>query len=226
MNSILTSKWAKVVVFLLCLIPFDMLLWRAFHNGFAGFPDNMDFGPNPIEFITHATGDWTIRFLVITLAITPLRKILRQPQLIRFRRMLGLFAFFYACLHFSTWIGLDKFFAWSEMWKDVLKRRFITVGFAAFVLMVPLALTSTAGMIRRLGGRRWQLLHRAIYASAILGVIHYYWLVKSDVRKPLLYAILVGILLAWRLGVWLYGRGQSAAASSARRTEPSTAEGA
>lgn len=225
MNSILTSKWTKVVVFLVCLIPFDMLLWRAFHNGFAGFPDNMDFGPNPIEFITHATGDWTIRFLVITLAITPLRKVLRLPQLIRFRRMLGLFAFFYACLHFGTWIGLDKFFAWSEMWKDVLKRRFITVGFAAFVLMVPLALTSTASMIRRLGGRRWQLLHRAIYASAILGVIHYYWLVKSDVRKPLLYAMLVGMLLAWRLGVWLYGRGQSATASSPRRTEPSTAEG-
>jgi sulfoxide reductase heme-binding subunit YedZ len=185
----------------------------------------MDFGANPIEFITHATGDWTIRFLVITLAITPLRKILRLPQLIRFRRMLGLFAFFYACLHFSTWIGLDKFFDWSEMWKDVLKRRFITVGFTAFVLMIPLAITSTAGMIRRLGGKRWQLLHRAIYASAILGVIHYYWLVKSDVRKPLLYASLVGILLAWRFGTWLYGRGKTVTASSTS-AEPSTAEGA
>ena len=152
-NSILTSKWTKVVVFLVCLIPLGQLLWRAFHNGLAGFPDNMDFGANPIEFITHATGDWTLRFLVITLAITPLRKILRQPQLIRFRRMLGLFAFFYGCLHFGTWIGLDKFFAWSEMWKDVQKRRFITVGFAAFVLMIPLAVTSTAGMIRRLGGK-------------------------------------------------------------------------
>jgi sulfoxide reductase heme-binding subunit YedZ len=155
-NSILTSKGTKLVVFLACLIPFGQLLWRAFHNGLGGFPDNMDFGANPIEFITHATGDWTIRFLIITLAITPLRKILRQPQLIRFRRMLGLFAFFYGCLHFGTWIGLDKFFAWSEMWKDVQKRRFITVGFAAFVLMIPLAVTSTAGMIRRLGGRRWQ----------------------------------------------------------------------
>ena len=152
MNSILTSKWTKVVVFLACLIPCGQLLWRAFHNGLAGFPDSMDFGANPIEFITHATGDWTLRFLVITLAITPLRRILRQPQLIRFRRMLGLFAFFYGCLHFGTWIGLDKFFAWSEMWKDVQKRRFITVGFAAFVLMIPLAVTSTAGMIRRLGG--------------------------------------------------------------------------
>jgi methionine sulfoxide reductase heme-binding subunit len=225
-NSILTSKWTKVVVFLVCLFPFDVLLWRAFHNGLAGFPNNMDFGANPIEFITHATGDWTIRFLVVTLAITPLRKILRLPQLIRFRRMLGLFAFFYAFLHFSTWIGLDHFFAWSEMWKDVLKRRFITAGFSAFVLMIPLALTSTAGMIRRLGGKRWQLLHRAIYASAILGVIHYYWLVKSDERKPLLYGSLVAILLAYRLGAWIYGRGHGATASHATRAEPSTAEGA
>ena len=140
--------------------------------------------------------------------------------------MIGLFAFFYAFLHFSTWIGLDQFFAWSEMWKDVLKRRFITAGFTAFVLMIPLAITSTAGMIRRLGGKRWQMLHRAIYASAILGVIHYYWLVKSDERKPLLYASLVAILLAYRLGAWLYGRRHSATASSTPRTEPSTAEGA
>jgi methionine sulfoxide reductase heme-binding subunit len=223
-NSILTSKWTKVVVFLVCLMPFGHLLWRAFHKGLAGFPDNMDFGANPIEFITHATGDWTIRFLVITLAITPLRKILRQPQLIRFRRMLGLFAFFYGCLHFGTWIGLDKFFAWSEMWKDVQKRRFITVGFAAFVLLIPLALTSTAGMIRRLGGKRWQMLHRAIYLSAILGVIHYYWLVKSDVRKPLQYAAIVGLLLAYRLGTWIYGRAHRSAASGAARPEPSSAE--
>jgi methionine sulfoxide reductase heme-binding subunit len=223
-NSILTSKLTKVVVFLACLIPLGELLWRAFHSGLAGFPDNMDFGANPIEFITHATGDWTLRFLVITLAITPLRKISRLPQLIRFRRMLGLFAFFYGCLHFGTWIGLDKFFAWSEMWKDVQKRRFITMGFAAFVLMIPLAVTSTAGMIRRLGGKRWQMLHRAIYGSAVLGVIHYYWLVKSDVRKPMLYAVIVGVLLAYRLGTWLYGRGQRVAAGGGVRPEPSTAE--
>jgi sulfoxide reductase heme-binding subunit YedZ len=223
-NSILTSKWTKVVVFLVCLIPLGRLLWRAFHNGLAGFPDGMDFGANPIEFITHATGDWTLRFLVITLAITPLRRILRQPQLIRFRRMLGLFAFFYACLHFGTWIGLDKFFAWSEMWKDVQKRRFVTVGFAAFALMIPLAVTSTAGMIRRLGGRRWQMLHRAIYVSAILGVIHYYWLVKSDVRKPLLYAAIVGVLLVYRLGMWICGRARGAAAGGGARSESPTAE--
>jgi sulfoxide reductase heme-binding subunit YedZ len=223
-NSILTSKWTKVAVFLACLIPLGMLLWRAFHNGLAGFPDNMDFGANPIEFITHATGDWTIRFLVITLAVTPLRKIPGLRQLIRFRRMFGLFAFFYGCLHFGTWIGLDKFFAWGEMWKDVQKRRFITVGFAAFVLMIPLAITSTAGMIRRLGARRWQMLHRAIYASAVLGVIHYYWLVKSDERKPLQYAAMVGALLASRLGIWIYGRRQRGTSDKGAPTQASNAE--
>jgi sulfoxide reductase heme-binding subunit YedZ len=179
---------------------------------------------NPIEFVTHTTGDWTLRFLVITLAITPLRKILRLPQLIRFRRMFGLFAFFYVCLHFSTWIGLDKFFDWNEMWKDVLKRRFITVGFTGFVLLIPLAITSTAGWIRRLGGRRWQRLHRAIYLSAVLGVIHYYWLVKSDVRKPLEYASMVGILLAWRLGDWMYRRKQHSVKGRVGRKETAAAE--
>jgi sulfoxide reductase heme-binding subunit YedZ len=217
LNSILTSKWTKVVVFILCLVPLGMLVLRAVQGNLTA---------NPIEFITHATGDWTLRFLVITLAITPLRKILRLPQLIRFRRMFGLFAFFYACLHFSTWIGLDKFFDWTEMWKDVQKRRFITVGFTGFVLMIPLAITSTAGWIRRLGGKRWQVLHRAIYLSAIAGVIHYYWLVKSDVRKPLQYAAMVGVLLAWRLGSWIYGRRQRLAAGNVPRGEITTAESA
>jgi sulfoxide reductase heme-binding subunit YedZ len=214
-NAILTSKWTKVFVFILCLLPLGLLVWRAVHA---------DLGANPIEFITHTTGDWTLRFLIFTLAITPLRKILHLPQLIRFRRMLGLFAFFYACLHFSTWIGLDKFFNWAEMWKDVQKRRFITVGFTGFVLMIPLALTSTAGWIRRLGGKRWQMLHRAIYLSAIAGVIHYYWLVKSDTRKPLQYAFIVGILLAWRLGAWLYGKRRRPDATVITHEEPTTAE--
>ncbi|MGA8223202.1 MAG: protein-methionine-sulfoxide reductase heme-binding subunit MsrQ [Candidatus Acidiferrales bacterium] len=215
MNSILTSKWTKVFVFLLCLVPLAMLVMRAVEG---------ELTANPIEFITHATGDWTLRFLVITLAITPLRTILRLPQLIRFRRMLGLFAFFYAFLHFSIWIGVDKFFDWSEMWKDVEKRRYITVGFAAFVLMIPLAVTSTKGWIRRLGGQRWQFLHRAIYLSAILGVIHYYWQVKSDVRRPVEYAWMVGLLLAWRLGVWIYGRPRRNAATPPPHEEISTAE--
>jgi sulfoxide reductase heme-binding subunit YedZ len=216
MTAILTSKWTKVVVFLLCLVPLGLLIWRAIHS---------DLTANPIEYITHRTGDWTLRFLVITLAITPLRKILHLPQLIRFRRMFGLFAFFYGFLHFGTWIGIDKFFAWSDMWKDVEKRRFITVGFLGFVLMIPLALTSTAASIRRLGGKRWQLLHRLIYVSAIAGVIHYFWLVKSDIHKPLEYAFLVGILLAWRLGTWLIGRFRPATTPVARpgRTTPESA---
>jgi sulfoxide reductase heme-binding subunit YedZ len=200
LTRLLTSKWTKVVVFAICLLPVASLVWKALHGGLTA---------NPVEFITHATGDWTIRFLIITLAITPLRKIARVPAFIRHRRMLGLFAFFYACLHFTTYIWLDKFFNLSEIWKDIHKRRFITVGFAAFVLLIPLAVTSTAGAIRRLGGRRWQGLHRLIYVSAVLGVIHYYWLVKSDVRKPLEYAWMVAVLLAFRGGAWIVGRSKS-----------------
>ena len=197
MKSILTSKWTKVFVFILCAMPAAQLLWRALHD---------DLGPNPIELITHFTGDFILIFLVLTLSITPARKILRLPELIRFRRMLGLFAFFYACLHFSTWIGLDKFFDLREMLHDVRKRPFITVGFTGFVLLIPLALTSTAGWIRRLGGRRWQALHRLIYASAAAGVIHYYWLVKSDIRKPVMYGALVTLLFLYRVGIWLQRR--------------------
>jgi len=210
-NSILTSKWTQVFVFVLCLAPVGFIAWGLFTNPTAQ--------ADPIAFITHRTGDWTIRFVIITLAITPLRKILHLPQLIRFRRMVGLFAFFYVFLHFSTWIGLDHFFAWPEMWKDVLKRRFITVGFSAFVLMIPLAITSTAGWIRRLGGRRWQRLHQLIYVIAILGVIHYAWLVKSDERKPIFYGTLVGLLLAYRIGAWIKDRTRRAAAHAVPRAE-------
>ena len=216
LNSILTSKWTKAAVFLVCLIPLGVLIWRATQG---------DLTANPIEFVEHWTGDWTMRFLIITLCITPLRKLLKVPQLIRFRRMLGLFAFFYACLHFSAWVGLDRFFNLHDMWADVEKRRFITVGFAAFVLLIPLAVTSTKGWIRRLGGKRWQWLHRAIYASAILGVIHYAWLVKSDEHKPLQYAAMVGVLLAWRIGVWIRKRWQQQPAT-VHSKEPTTAESA
>ena len=190
MRRLLTSKWTKVVLFLICLAPAAGLADRALHNR---------LGANPVEFLQHATGDWTLRFLVFTLAITPLRKLLGLSELIRFRRVLGLFAFFYVSLHFLTYIGPDQSFDLAAMWKDVLKRRYITVGFLGFVLLIPLAITSTAGWIRRLGGKRWQQLHRAIYLTAICGVIHYYWLVKSDVRKPLFYAALVAILLLWRV---------------------------
>jgi sulfoxide reductase heme-binding subunit YedZ len=174
-------------------------------------------GANPVEFITHATGDWTLRFLAITLAVSPLRRLLGLPELIRFRRMLGLFAFFYGCLHFTTYLWLDKFFNFDEIAKDVWKRPFITAGFLGFISMAPLALTSTAGWIRRLGGRRWQMLHRLIYISAIAGVVHYYWLVKSDVRKPLLYGAIVFVLLAERVVRW--GVGQRRARPSRERAQ-------
>ena len=197
----LTSKWSKVVLFLLCLGPLAAIIWPfAFRYTI----------PNPLEFIQHATGDWTLRFLVITLTITPLRQILQVPELIRFRRMLGLFAFFYGCLHFTTYLVFDKVLDLHEIWKDVYKRPFITVGFLAFTLLVPLAITSNAGWIRRLGGRRWRILHRAIYISAACGVIHYYWLVKSAVLRPIFYGVLVTLLLAWRVGDWLVRRRRSA----------------
>ena len=190
MRKLLTSKWTKVLVFVLGLLPLASLGWDALHNGLTA---------NPIEYITHTTGDWTLRFIVITLVVTPLRKILGLPDLIRFRRMFGLFAFFYGCLHFTTYIWLDKFFDLADMWKDVAKRPFITIGFLAFVLMIPLAITSTAGWIRRLGWKNWQILHRAIYITAIAGVIHYYWLVKSAVIRPLTYGAIVAVLLLWRI---------------------------
>ena len=191
MRPLLTNQWTKVAVFLLCATPFAILAWDGFTGG---------LGPNPVEFLQLATGNWTLRFLVLTLCITPFRKILNLPDLIRYRRMLGLFAFFYVCLHFLTYLGPDQSFSLSAMLKDVAKRPFITVGFLGFLLLLPLAITSTAGWIRRLGGRRWQTLHRAIYVAAVAGVVHFWWKVKSDVRLPALYAALVGILLLWRLG--------------------------
>jgi len=189
-------RWLKPPLFLVCLAPAAWLVGRGLRQ---------DLGANPIEFITHATGDWTLRFLALTLAITPLRKLSGWSQAIRFRRMLGLFAFFYGCLHFLTYLWLDKFFDFSEIVKDTGKRPFITAGFTAFVLLVPLAVTSTAGWIRRLGGRRWQKLHRLVYASAIAGVLHYYWLVKSDIRGPLAYGAVIFLLLAYRIGASLHG---------------------
>ena len=187
-------RWSKPFVFLACLIPLGLLGWKAYNNA---------LGANPIEVITHSTGDWIMRFLLITLMITPLRKLTGQAWLIRYRRMFGLFAFFYAVLHFLTYIWLDKFFDLHEMLADVAKRRFITVGFIGFVLLIPLTLTSTAGWIRRLGGKRWQTLHRLIYVSAIAGVIHYLWLVKADESKPLQDAAVLGVLLGYRVVVWL-----------------------
>jgi methionine sulfoxide reductase heme-binding subunit len=183
----------KIIVFLLALVPLFWLGWRAFNGRLTA---------NPIEFITHYTGDWTLRLIIIGLFITPLRKVLHQPDLIRYRRMIGLFAFFYGVLHFLTWIWLDKFFDPGEMWADIIKRRYITVGMAAFLMLIPLAITSTSGWIRRLGGKRWRLLHRLVYFAAIAGVIHYYWLVKSDIRLPVVYGLFVAMLLIWRVRSW------------------------
>jgi sulfoxide reductase heme-binding subunit YedZ len=182
----------KVIVFLLCLIPLGRLGWLAYTD---------DLGANPIEFITHSTGTWTLVFLLITLGVTPLRALFGLQWLIRYRRMLGLFAFFYVCLHFTTYIWLDQFFDMQEIIKDVIKRPFITAGFTSFVLLIPLALTSTRGMIARLGGKRWQRLHRLIYLSAIGGVIHYFWLVKADLRLPLIYGAVLSLLLGYRMVV-------------------------
>lgn len=186
----LRAKWLKVLVFLVCLAPLGWLGWRAWHD---------DLTANPIEFITHFTGDWTIRFLLLGLAVTPARRLLQLPDLIRFRRMLGLYAFFYGSLHFLTWLYLDKALDVREIGQDVLKRSFITAGFASLLLMLPLALTSTKGWIRRLGGQRWQRLHRLVYLAAIAGVVHYYWLVKSDIRLPAMYAALLALVLGARL---------------------------
>jgi methionine sulfoxide reductase heme-binding subunit len=213
-------RLAKVGVFLASLIPCAWLLWGFFGRApFDMTTWGAGLGANPIEKITHVTGDWTLRFLLITLSITPLRKLLKLPWLIRFRRMFGLFAFFYGCLHFLTYIWLDKFFNLHEIFADVAKRKFITIGLTAFVLLIPLAVTSTAGWIRRLGGKRWQSLHRLIYVSAIAGVIHYLWLVKADIRKPLQYGIILGLLLFYRIWVWLVPRiSRSNAASVVPRT--------
>ena len=193
----------KFAVFLVCLVPFVLLLGKFF----GPHPFDMDgwgvaLGANPIEALEHGFGDWTLRFLLITLSVTPLRKLLHVPSLIKFRRMLGLFAFFYVCAHFTIYLWLDKFFNLHEILLDIGKRKYITVGFLGFVLLVPLALTSSAGWIRRLGGKRWQALHRLIYFAAIAGVIHYLWLVKADIRKPLEYGAVLVLLLGYRIAVW------------------------
>jgi sulfoxide reductase heme-binding subunit YedZ len=186
-------RWTKPFVFLLCLLPALLLAWSWHKDA---------LGPNPAENIIHTNGDWTIRFLLITLCVTPLRRLLHIPTLIRFRRMLGLFAFFYGCLHLTSYLWLDQFFDWAGIWKDIYKRPYITVGFTAWLLMVPLALTSTAWSIRKLGGKRWQMLHRLIYLSALGGVIHFYWLVKSDVTRPLLYGAILLVLMLCRAVIW------------------------
>jgi methionine sulfoxide reductase heme-binding subunit len=199
----LKPKYIKPIVFLACLVPLGRLAWKAYNSA---------LGANPIQVITWSTGTWTLVFLMLTLSVTPVRKLTRQYWLIQYRRMLGLFAFFYGCLHFTTYIWLDQFFNLHSIAKDVVKRPFITMGFTAFVLMIPLALTSTKASIRRLG-KRWVTLHRLIYVTAIAGVIHYYWLVKKDIRKPVIYATILAVLLLYRVVVWAIQRGSPATQS-------------
>jgi methionine sulfoxide reductase heme-binding subunit len=181
--------YLKIAVFLTCLVPSAQLIYNA-------FTDNL--GANPIEAITRFTGSWTLIFLLITLSVTPLRKLSGWNQLVKFRRMLGLFAFFYAVLHFATYMVLDHFFDFQAILKDIIKRPYVTAGFTSLTLMIPLAITSTTGMIRRLG-RRWQQLHRLVYVVAIGGVIHFYWLVKADIRRPVMYGSVLALLLSYRL---------------------------
>lgn len=200
--------WIKTAVFLLCLIPLGRLL----AYGFTG-----NLGANPIEFITRSTGTWTLVFLLITLSVTPLRGLAGWHQLVNYRRMLGLFAFFYACLHFTTYIWLDQFFDLHAVYKDIFKRPFITVGFTSFVILIPLAITSRDAMVRRLGVQRWRRLHRLVYAAAVGGVVHYWWLVKKDVTQPLIYATILALLLGYRLVAMLRRRNAHGAAAALRR---------
>jgi sulfoxide reductase heme-binding subunit YedZ len=179
----------KPAIFILCLVPLGQLLY----NGYSG-----NLGVNPIDTVTRLTGSWALFILLASLSVTPLRRLTGWNELIKFRRMLGLFAFFYAALHFATYIGLDHFFDFTAIGKDIIKRPYVTAGFTAFVLMIPLAATSTASMIRRLG-KRWQLLHRLVYLAAILGVVHFYWLVKSDITRPAQYGAVLTLLLGFRL---------------------------
>jgi sulfoxide reductase heme-binding subunit YedZ len=205
-------RYFKPVIFLACLAPLASLAWRAFHA---------ELGANPIEAITHSTGTCTLVFLLITLSVTPLRKLTRQYWLINLRRMFGLFSFFYGCLHLTTYVWLDKFFDVHEMLADIAKRRFITAGLAGFVLMIPLAVTSTKGWIRRLGGKRWQALHRLIYLSAAAGVVHYIWLVKADLRSPLRYAFVLLVLLTYRIVASIASRTKPGAGVAATKIEVS-----
>ncbi|PYS05405.1 MAG: sulfoxide reductase heme-binding subunit YedZ [Acidobacteria bacterium] len=186
----LNPRWIlKPAVFLICLVPMVWLAWDTVSGNLTA---------NWLEDFRDRTGIWTLRFLMITLSVTPLRRITGWHSLIRFRRMLGLFTFFHSFLHFITYIWLDQFFAFDEILKDITKRPFIISGFAGFFLLIPLAITSTKKWIGRLGGKRWQMLHRFIYVSAVAGVLHYYWRVKLDVRDPVAYGVLLAVLLGFR----------------------------
>lgn len=185
-------KFLKALLFVTALLPFARLVAFAFTD---------QLGANPVEFITRNTGDWTLYFLCLTLAVTPLRRLTKWNWLIKLRRMLGLFVFFYASMHFTTFLWFDHFFDVQEMWKDVVKRPFITVGFITFLLLIPLAVTSANSMVKRLGGKRWQWLHRTIYLIAPLGILHFWWMKagKHDFAQPILFGTIIALLLLARI---------------------------
>ena len=205
-----TSK-AKFVEFAAALLPLGQLA-----AGIALFPEWL--GANPAEFITRSTGDWTLRFLLITLAVTPLRKVCGWNWLLRFRRMLGLFAFFYGVVHLSSYVAFDHVFDAGEILRDIVKRPFITAGFTTLLLMLPLAITSTNAMVKRLGARRWIALHRLVYVIAPLGVLHFWWMVKRDVTEPAIYAAILAVLLGYRVIARFNGRRSPALSSSSAAT--------
>ncbi|BAE51873.1 sulfite oxidase heme-binding subunit YedZ [Paramagnetospirillum magneticum] len=189
MDKLLRQGWVKPLLFAVCLIPLGLLVWRGASGG---------LGANPIEATNRFLGDWALRFLLIALAVTPLRQMTGWNAVARWRRMLGLFAFAYVVLHFSSYVGLDQFFDWSAIGREIVKRRYITLGMVAVVLLIPLALTSTNAMMRRLGGRRWQALHRLVYVIAPLGVAHHWMMVKKDITEPAIHAAILAVLLGWR----------------------------
>lgn len=191
-SAAVVRRYLKPAVFLLCLLPLTSLVLRIFEIGGAGL------GANPVEAVQDTLGQWGLRLLLITLAVTPLRDWFNAPWLVMLRRMLGLFAFFYVLLHFLTWLVLDQGLYWTGILADIAKRPFITIGFLALLLLIPLAVTSTNGMMRRLG-KRWKTLHRSIYLIVLLGVWHYWWQVKADIREPLMYLSIAVVLLGWRL---------------------------
>lgn len=180
------------LIFVVSLLPLAWMVW-------LGWQDQL--GVNPVETLSHRTGDWSLRFLLLTLAVTPLRRLTGWNSLQKFRRMLGLFSFFYVCLHFGVYLVFDQFFDWRAIVEDIAKRPYITVGFTGWLLLVPLAVTSTNGMIKRLG-RNWRRLHRLVYLIGVLGVLHYLWLVKADITEPLIYAGVLAALLGYRLWWW------------------------
>ncbi len=200
------KRVAKPIVFVLALGPLAWIIWTAVSSGLGPVGP---LGANPIEYINRYLGDWAIRFLLLALAVTPVRGITGWNWIMRFRRMIGLYAFFYVCLHLSSYIGLDQFFDWGEIWKDIVKRNYITVGMLTFLMLAPLAATSTNGMVKRLGGKRWTNLHKLIYVAGVTSCFHFYMMRKGVQLEPIIYGAIAGVLLGYRLAAYLRKKAQA-----------------